>query len=164
MHVMNSALLCIKVSCACCTVGIVCSHARPRPDMMLTSWGMQAPLPPPAVGERFNKFWWFQFLLTQWAGEQSLLDEVTHQVRRLSPHPSIILYTSCNECGTSAMYDQVLTRVVHEDISRIVWPASPSDGWTTGVDPATGLPTAFNVPLVPNAVSGIYHGTREQHG
>ena len=80
-----------------------------------------------------------------------LLAESTYQVRRLAPHPSVVLYDSCNECGlVKEFYDsaqQVLQQLVLDDISRIVWPASPSIGWQDGVT-AESLPTAFGVLLV----------------
>ena len=31
--------------------------------------------------------------------------------------------------------------VVQEDMSRAVWPASPGQGWASGVDRLSGLPT-----------------------
>eukprot|EP01079_Euglenida_sp_SAG-EU17-18_P009525 gene9525-250_t len=61
--------------------------------------------------------------------------EYRHQVRRLSHHPSIVMWDGCNEChhlGLSTSF--VLPAVVKEDWSRVVWPSSPSEGWTGGVD------------------------------
>ena len=67
--------------------------------------------------------------------------EITHQIRRLSPHPSIIVYDGCNECSGSGRYsDFVMTNVAAEDWSRAVWPASPSPGWVSGVHRLTSLP------------------------
>ena len=67
--------------------------------------------------------------------------EITHQIRRLSPHPSIIVYDGCNECSGSGRYsDFVMATVAAEDWSRAVWPASPSSGWVSGVHRLTSLP------------------------
>lgn len=72
--------------------------------------------------------------------------ELRHNIRRLSHHPSIVLFDGCNECTVSmtantAIYATfVLTVIASEDMSRIVWPSCPADGWTTGVHKLTSLP------------------------
>jgi hypothetical protein len=74
-------------------------------------------------------------------------EELRHQIRRLSAHPSIIIWDGCNECpvvmGTStAIYATfVMATVAEEDHSRIVWPSCPAHGWESGVHSLTGLPT-----------------------
>lgn len=83
--------------------------------------------------------------------------EISHQVRRLSHHPSIALWLSNNEItgntgGTEGCFekggrscyqvlflDTILDAVVAEDRSRPIWPYSHSDGWAAGVDPETNL-------------------------
>ena len=115
-------------------------------DMMLTSGGMQSPVPPPSS-----------------LHSQTLIDEVQYQVRRLSTHPSVAVYQSCNECGVMPVWQQVFPPIVHEDISRVVWPACPSNGWKTGVNRKSGLPLAFDVELVPNEQTNWYDGHREFH-
>ena len=73
--------------------------------------------------------------------------ELRHQVRRLSHHPSIVVWDGCNECvvtndGPTKIYeDFVLAIVADEDKSRSVWPACPAAGWSTGVDRLTSRPT-----------------------
>jgi beta-mannosidase len=75
--------------------------------------------------------------------------ELRHNVRRLSHHPSIVLFDGCNECtvvtsdpeSETAVYASfVMTTVANEDKSRIVWPSCPADGWSAGVHKLTGLP------------------------
>lgn len=72
--------------------------------------------------------------------------ELRYQTRRLSNHPSVILFDGCNEClvgatGPTTIYaDFVLSVVASEDSSRILWPSSPGDGWKSGVHRLTGLP------------------------
>lgn len=67
--------------------------------------------------------------------------ELRHAIRRLAHHPSIALWNSCNECYGGGTYDSfVATTIASEDVSRPVWPASPSFGWDSGVDTLTGLP------------------------
>lgn len=58
--------------------------------------------------------------------------ELRHNIRRLSAHPSIILYDGCNECtvvtsntsSQTAIYATfVMSTVAQEDMSRVVWPS-----------------------------------------
>lgn len=75
-------------------------------------------------------------------------EELVYQVRRLSHHPSIVLYDACNECGGQGNYASfVMTTIAREDPSRVVWPSCPSNGWIGGVDRLTGLPNGR--PLIP---------------
>lgn len=72
--------------------------------------------------------------------------EFRHQVRRLSHHPSIVVWDGCNECvvsndGDTEIYESfVLATVADEDKSRSVWPACPAAGWQSGVDRLTSRP------------------------
>jgi beta-mannosidase len=66
--------------------------------------------------------------------------ELRHVVRSLASHPSIIVWSGCNECdvvmGTSSeIYATfVMKTVAEEDDSRSIWPSSPSKhGWKSGV-------------------------------
>ena len=60
--------------------------------------------------------------------------ELRHQIRRLAHHPSIVMWDGCNECrviiGTpTGIYATfVMTVVVQEDMSRVVWPSCPAPG------------------------------------
>eukprot|EP01064_Diplonema_japonicum_P006410 TRINITY_DN1425_c2_g4_i1.p1 TRINITY_DN1425_c2_g4~~TRINITY_DN1425_c2_g4_i1.p1 ORF type:complete len:908 (+),score=174.77 TRINITY_DN1425_c2_g4_i1:40-2763(+) len=95
--------------------------------------------------------------------------ELRHQMRRLSHHPSIIMYDGCNEChvviGTSTgIYATfVMTVVVEEDMSRIVWPSCPANGWQTGVHRLTSLPNGSPLGLDPVMV-GEEESDIETHG
>lgn len=81
--------------------------------------------------------------------------EIRHQVRRLSHHPSIVVWNSCNECvvipdtPTAIYADFVIKQVVREDVSRIVWPSCPSNGWSLGVHRLTSLPVDREIDLIP---------------
>ena len=78
--------------------------------------------------------------------------EIRYQIRRLSNHASIAVYDGCNECGGHGIYATfVMTTVAEEDPSRPPWPASPSPGWTSGVDRLTGLPNGSPLGLQPRA-------------
>jgi beta-mannosidase len=94
--------------------------------------------------------------------------EISHQIKRLSHHPSIILYDSANEVivqrsGPTALYvSLVLAAVVRDDPSRIIWPASPAAGWISGVDRLWG---SFNgQPLIPVGTGHIWDAGNERHG
>jgi len=84
--------------------------------------------------------------------------EITQQVTRLMPHPSIVLWDSSNENEGDAgfFYKVVLTTVAETDNSRPLWPASPSSGFATGVHTDTGLPNG-------NELNGWYRETLDTH-
>lgn len=98
----------------------------------------------------------------------TIIEEVTYQVRRLSHHPSIVLYDSANEVivqksGPTALYTAlVIATIAKEDFSRIVWPASPAAGWISGVDRLWGTPNGN--PLVPVGTGHIWDAGNERHG
>ena len=81
--------------------------------------------------------------------------ELRHQIRRLSSHPSIMMWDGCNEChviiGTpTGIYATfVMTIVVEEDMSRIIWPSCPAAGWKSGVHRLTSLPNGSPLGLNP---------------
>lgn len=76
-------------------------------------------------------------------GDVTQTAEITHQVRRLSHHPSLVLYTSCNECifhGNMTLFINFAMEVVAaEDKTTPIWPACPASGWATGVNRLTGF-------------------------
>jgi hypothetical protein len=74
-----------------------------------------------------------------------LQTELGYQVSRLAHHPSVVLYSGCNECiyhdGGGQYETLVTTRIAAIDPSRIIWPHSPApDGWSSGVDRLTMRP------------------------
>lgn len=95
--------------------------------------------------------------------------ELRHNIRRLSHHPSIVMWDGCNEChviiGTpTGIYATfVMTVVAQEDASRVVWPSCPASGWTSGVNTLTSIPNGK--PLT-TPVAGPHFETHGpyQHG
>ena len=78
--------------------------------------------------------------------------ELRHQVRRLSHHPSLMLWDACNECNGHGLYATfVMTTIVAEDSSRPPWPSCPSSGWLSGVDRLTSLANGSPLGLTPRA-------------
>ena len=82
--------------------------------------------------------------------------EIRHSVRSLMSHPSIVLWSGCNECtvemGTpTEVYATFVMQVVaEEDHTRIIWPSCPSDsGWKTGVWRITGKPNGEKLTTYP---------------
>ena len=81
--------------------------------------------------------------------EQSDLQEreLRLQVRRLSVHPSVLIWEGCNECqvimdSSSDIYAKLILKVVvEEDKSRSVRPSSPASRWKSGVRKLDSLPT-----------------------
>merc|ERR1719272_735405 len=74
--------------------------------------------------------------------------EFRDNVRRMSHHPSLAMYTGCNECmglGMTILDDFVLKTVAAEDNSRPIRDASPFTGYCTGVDRLTGFPNDRNL-------------------
>lgn len=72
--------------------------------------------------------------------------EIEITIQRLAEHPSIVLWSGCNECtydgGNMDVYQNfVLAAVANLDKSRAIWPSSPSDyGWESGVRTIDGRP------------------------
>ena len=61
--------------------------------------------------------------------------EMLHSLRRVSHHPSVVVYDGNNEMGSGGIWEYfVMQTVADEDPSRSPWPASPSNGWGSGVD------------------------------
>ena len=86
-------------------------------------------------------------IMAEATGEQE--QELRDNVRRMAHHPSIAMYTGCNECAGAGsvrnrtppvLNDFVLQTVVSEDDSRPIRAASPFSGYCTGVDTLTGYP------------------------
>ncbi|EDQ89184.1 uncharacterized protein MONBRDRAFT_8157 [Monosiga brevicollis MX1] len=92
--------------------------------------------------------------------------ELRHQIRRLSHHPSIVMYDGCNECqvvigtDTGIYATFVMAVVAEEDPSRAVWASCPSLGWATGVNRLTGQPNRSPDGLVTH----VGTTTLETHG
>ena len=89
--------------------------------------------------------------------------EIVHNVRRLASHPSVAVWASSNELGGGGVLSSfAMAAVVAEDTSRPVWPASPSSGWSAGVDRLfsrpTGGPLQVNLAQPPAANSTLQTG------
>ena len=76
-----------------------------------------------------------------------LEQEIRHLIRSLSSHPSIALWSGCNECvvqmdtAMSVYATFVMQTVAQEDPTRPLWPSCPSTtGWKTGVKRISGRP------------------------
>ena len=93
-------------------------------------------------------------------GDPTQAAEIAHQVRRLSHHPSMVLYTSCNECifhGNMTLYINFAMEIVAaEDTATAIWPSCPASGWKSGVNRLTGYPSGQ--PLVMGGRTLDLHG------
>merc|ERR1719498_328754 len=95
--------------------------------------------------------------------------ELRHMIRRLSHHPSIMVWDGCNECqvkmhSSTAVYATfVMTVVAEEDASRAVWPSCPALGWTTGVHKLNAMPNG-NALTTPDTGRRIETHGPYQHG
>ena len=142
---------------------------------MLRVWGGGAVLPQ-SFYDACDEYGILLYHDLMFVGEQNhsavrtnvVKDEILHIVRKLSSHPSIVLWSGCNECtyfgGSMDIYDSfVMTTVSQEDDSRAIWPGSPSNyGWETGVDTLTGRPNGSALRSRNNSshlleVHGPYH-------
>eukprot|EP00947_MAST-08B_sp_MAST-8B-sp1_P000166 g166.t1 len=76
-------------------------------------------------------------------------DEIAHQVRRLSHHPSVVAWDGGNEMYAPLQrdLDRIMSLVALHDQSRPVWPASPGSGWLSGVDPLSSRPCGASPSL-----------------
>jgi hypothetical protein len=74
--------------------------------------------------------------------------EISHQIRRLSHHPSIVCWNGGNEMYAPLQpdLDVILTQVALHDKSRPIWPASPGSGWLSGIDPLSSRPCGARNP------------------
>ena len=73
-----------------------------------------------------------------------------HQLRRISSHPALVVYSGCNECFPlqgGGIVPQLLSLVSSEDSSRAIWPACPAQGFTSGVNRLTGLPNGEKLAM-----------------
>eukprot|EP00038_Savillea_parva_P028912 m.67751 g.67751 ORF g.67751 m.67751 type:complete len:1029 (+) comp8463_c0_seq1:39-3125(+) len=93
-------------------------------------------------------------------GDPTQAAEIAHQVRRLSHHPSLAVYTSCNECifhGNMTLYVNFAMEVVAAEVSTTpLWPSCPAPGWKSGVNRLTGYPNGN--PLVIGGHTLDLHG------
>ncbi|KAL3920780.1 MAG: hypothetical protein SGILL_003085 [Bacillariaceae sp.] len=73
--------------------------------------------------------------------------EIRHLIRSLASHPSIVVWSGCNECdvvmntGSEIYASFVMKTVAEEDDTRSIWPSSPSKhGWKSGIRPSDSRP------------------------
>jgi len=92
-------------------------------------------------------------------GTEAEAEEIAHNLRRLSHHPSIFVWNACNECGGGGLYTSfAMTQVAAVDQSRPIWPSCPSSGWGSGVRMLDALPTGNPLSLRQNASHIERHG------
>ncbi|CAE7551663.1 MANBA [Symbiodinium sp. CCMP2592] len=95
--------------------------------------------------------------------------ELRHQVRRLSSHPSIVIWDGCNECtvtmgsATEIYATFVMSVVAEEDSSRSIWPSCPAFGWSTGVHKLDSAPNGNPLTTPRKSETIEVHGYY-QHG
>eukprot|EP00439_Symbiodinium_sp_Y106_P013213 s7315_g1.t3 len=95
--------------------------------------------------------------------------ELRHQVRRLSSHPSIVIWDGCNECTvtmgspTEIYATFVMSVVAEEDSSRSIWPSCPAFGWSTGVHKLDSAPNGNPLTTPRKSETIEVHGYY-QHG
>jgi len=96
---------------------------------------------------------------------KNVREEIKHQIRRLSSHPSIVMWSGNNEdewpfgketSYTVLNYETVLDQITREDVSRPVWASSPSSAPTEGTTPQ-GLPSGTRESPKPIRPGGIAH-------
>ena len=100
----------------------------------------------------------------------TLIPEVRHLVRSLSAHPSIVLWSGCNECvvemhkSTEIYATLVMQTAAEEDPTRPLWPSCPSwTGWKTGVSRVSGKPNGGPLTTYSQQESKLFHRI-EVHG
>ena len=99
-----------------------------------------------------------------------LQDEVRayrSQLRRLAPHPSIVIWDGCNECDANQgeIGTTVMSIVTDEDSSRAIWPSCPAQGWRSGVGRLSSHPDGQKLNPAPAASADVNAlGRIEQHG
>jgi beta-galactosidase/beta-glucuronidase len=90
--------------------------------------------------------------------------EILHVVRRLSHHPSIVVWNGCNECANGDIYASFVMKTVAEaDDTRPIWPNSPSSyGWESGVHTEDGKPNGGPLRIRDHETGAAYR--LESHG
>ena len=85
------------------------------------------------------------------SGMQQEVNAYRNTIRRLSTHPSIVIWDGCNECNPNQgeIGTTVMSIVTSEDSSRAIWPSCPAQGWASGVNRLSSLPNGK--PLKPSA-------------
>jgi beta-mannosidase len=92
---------------------------------------------------------------------QTVTAELKHTIRSLTSHPSIVLWSGCNECDNLNIFASYVMRIVaDEDDTRAIWPNSPSkSGWGSGVNTLDGLPNGEGLTIGRDAATSL-----EGHG
>ncbi len=92
---------------------------------------------------------------------QTVTAELKHTIRSLASHPSIVLWSGCNECDNLNIFASYVMRIVaDEDDTRAIWPNSPSkSGWGSGVNTLDGLPNGEGLTIGRDAATSL-----EGHG
>jgi hypothetical protein len=95
------------------------------------------------------------------ASDAQQATELRYHARRMASHPALALLDACNECSGGVPFNTFVAPILaEEDPSRPIWPASPSAGWSSGVDRLWGLPdgSALTVPPSPQQPLGPVPG------
>jgi beta-mannosidase len=102
---------------------------------------------------------------------RTVRNEIQHLVRSLASHPSIVVWSGCNECdvvmGTSSeIYATfAMKTVAEEDDSRSIWPSSPSKhGWRSGVRRIDSRPVTDQSPILTTWDPKSFPTVIETHG
>jgi hypothetical protein len=96
--------------------------------------------------------------------DDTIRQEILHIVRRLSHHPSIVIWNGCNECTIGDIYASFVMKTVAEvDDTRAIWPSSPSAyGWESGVHTKDGKPNGRPLRIRERETGAMY--CLESHG
>jgi beta-mannosidase len=144
---------------------------------MIRVWGGGMPMPKSFYDacDRLGILVYHDMLLVEennhGARKSSILEqEIIHLVQSLSSHPSIALWSGCNECvvemdSETAVYATFVMEIVaREDPTRPIWPSSPSfTGWKTGVYRINGKPNGNPLSTYKSNEIKPSHAI-EQHG
>jgi beta-mannosidase len=90
------------------------------------------------------------------SGMQQEVNAYRNTIRRLSTHPSIVIWDGCNECNPNQgqIGTTVMTIVTSEDSSRAIWPSCPAAGWASGVNRLSSLPNGKTLKPSSSSMQG----------